>query len=446
MGLPESEEVVAVEAQALGGDAPARGGMVASVLWLAGVQAANYALPLVTIPYLTRVLGAGEWGLVAQGQAMALYLVILVEYGFVFSGTRQAALCRERRGELGELMAGVTGAKLLLVAPACVLAVGAWWWVPAFEGQGLLVGMAAMSGVLQGLHPLWFFQGIERVKLIAGVDIAAKALTAVGIILLVRGGGEGWRVLGLQGLGAGISTVVGMGLARRWSPWVWPTPGRAWGALRMGASMAVFRGASSLYVISNAMILGLFQPSSVVAYYAGPEKLTKAVSGLFAPVSQVVYPRLAYLLGRSRREAGKLACRGLAAYAGIGVVAALGMMLTAGWVAPGVLGEEFGPAVGVMRVMALTVPLIAMSNVLGILWMLPLRMDRRFNAVVMGAGVLNVLLGVLVAPRWGAVGMAWVIVLVEGVVTLAVYGMLRRARMEPWRVGDVSEAGGEARG
>ncbi|MFX9912081.1 oligosaccharide flippase family protein, partial [Acinetobacter baumannii] len=72
-----------------------RHGLVQNVLALYGVQIANYLFPLITVPYLARVLGPKGWGMVAFAQAFGQYLMLVVEYGFSLSATREVARSRD---------------------------------------------------------------------------------------------------------------------------------------------------------------------------------------------------------------------------------------------------------------------------------------------------------------------------------------------------------------
>src|ERR1700730_5513484 len=80
-------------------------------LSLYGVQIATYAVPLVTVPYLARVLGVAAWGLVAIAQGFGSYLGVLGEYGFSLSATREVARHRGDRDRLAHIFASVLGAK-----------------------------------------------------------------------------------------------------------------------------------------------------------------------------------------------------------------------------------------------------------------------------------------------------------------------------------------------
>ena len=408
-----------------------RHSLVQNALSLYGVQIASYIIPLVTIPYLARILGASGWGLVAFAQAFGSYLGILGEYGFSLSATREVARHRDDRDKLTDIFAGVLGAKLLLAAASILTAILASRWVPVFREHPALL-WAAMFGVVgQVFNMMWFFQGFERLRLVAGLDVSARILATIGIFFLVRRPENGWRALALQGCGFVLSSAVGMGLAYRELPFRLPTWKSVWEALRMGWSMFLFRSSVSLYTTGNAFVLGLFVAPQFVGYYAGAEKVSKAFLGLLNPIGQSLYPRLSHLVYHARNRAARLARIGIVVMgAGGTAIGALVFFLAPLFVRI-ILGKGFEPAVPVLRVLSLLVPLIAFSGVLGIQWMLPLGLDRAFNTIIVVAGLINLGLAVALAPVYADVGMAWAVVIAEACVTGGMYLHLRSRKLDP---------------
>src|ERR1700682_1580509 len=110
-----------------------RHALVQNALSLYGVQIASYIVPLITIPYLARVLGATGWGLVAFAQAFGSWVALIGEYGFSLSGTREVARHRDNPERLTNIVAGILGAKTLLAAASIVVALLVRWWVPVFR-------------------------------------------------------------------------------------------------------------------------------------------------------------------------------------------------------------------------------------------------------------------------------------------------------------------------
>src|SRR5450631_2130909 len=97
--------------------------IVHNVAALYGVQFGRKIIPLITIPYLARVLGAAGWGKVAFVTAIGEFIVILIEFGFNLSATREVARHRDCPNTCGEVMSGVLGAQVMLAGLAIAAAV-----------------------------------------------------------------------------------------------------------------------------------------------------------------------------------------------------------------------------------------------------------------------------------------------------------------------------------
>jgi PST family polysaccharide transporter len=204
-------------------------------------------------------------------------------------------------------------------------------------------------------------------------------------------------------------------------------------ALKMGWSMFLFRGAVSLYTTANAFILGLFVPPSMVAFYGGAERLNKAVIAGIDPISQALYPRITHVAASDQQKAAKMARLGLLTIGGLGFSLGLAVIIFAPLAVRVLLGESYEQSIPVLRVLALLNPLIALSTVVGVQWMLPLGMDSAFNKVIICAGVLNVLLALWLAPLAGPIGMATSVVIAEAFVTIAMWWALKSSGRHFWK-------------
>jgi PST family polysaccharide transporter len=397
-----------------------------------GVQIAGYVVPLITIPYLARVLGVAGWGLVAFAQAFGSYVALLGEYGFVLSGTREVARQSDNKERLTEILAGVLGAKGLLAAGSLVVAVLIQPWVPIFRDHPILLWAGMFWALSRAFSMVWFFQGLERMRLVASLEISGQALATAAIFVLVRRPEDGWRVLAIQGIGYFLSFGCGLVLAYLDLPFGLPSWGSAVEALKMGWTMFLFRGSVSLYTVGNAFILGLFVGPQYVGYYAGAEKISKAFLGLLNPVGQTLYPRLSRLVHSSKQQAAQLARVGLAVMGVGGITMGVAVFVFSPLLVQIILGRGFEAAIPVMRILCLLCPLIALSNVFGIQWMLPLGLDRQFNTIIVLAGLINFAAAVILAPRFAQIGMAWAVVIAETFVTSAIYILLRYRRLDPF--------------
>lgn len=406
-------------------------GLARNVASLYGVQVANYLLPLVTIPYLTRVLGVATWGLVAFAQAFGAYAGIGIEYGFHLSATRAVARSRDSQSELANLVAGVMGAKVMLAAGVVILAVFLESWIPLFRAHPVFLWAAVFWAVGQSFSMLWYYQGFERMRLVAVLDVVGKAAATAGIFIFIHHPADGWKVLVLQGSGSLLSVVVATALVYRDIPFRLPGWRLVSNTLRMGWSMFLFQGSMSLYGAGNAFILGLFASPAAVGFYAGAEKLARALMGLLVPIHQSLYPRLSNLVQHNRRAANRLARSSMFVMSSAGAVLSLAAFLAAPWAVPLILGRSFAASVPVLEIMAVLPLLDALGTMFGVLWMVPLGMDRQFNRVIVAGGVLNLVLAVFLAPQFAQIGMAAALVATEVFVVLTLYVTLRRRKLSP---------------
>jgi PST family polysaccharide transporter len=393
---------------------------------LYGVQLAGFVLPLLTIPYLARVLGVNGWGQVLFAQSFAAWLTLVVEYGFTLSATRAVAQAPRDGGRVACIVAGVVSAKLVLSLVAAAVVGVAALSVPAFRANPQYLLWAGLVAVVQGLSPLWYFQGVERMRAAAAAEVLARVAAALGVFVWVRAPEDGWRVLALQATTAAVWVAFTTWVMLRETGPVRPGPRAAARALREGAPLFFFRGASGVYTSSNAFLLGLFAAPQVVGYFGGADRIVRALVSLLLPVSQALYPRASYLASTDEARANRLVRSSVYAVAGLALAGAVGVAVLAPQVVRTLLGPEYLPAVPIFRGLVFVVPLIALGTVMGMQWALPRGHDRILYTLVGGAAVLNVAGTLLFAPRFGAAGMTGAILAAEAFVALGLLSFSMR--------------------
>ncbi|HKB33786.1 MAG TPA: flippase [Candidatus Dormibacteraeota bacterium] len=406
-------------------------GVVRNALGLYVLQLGGFLLPIATIVFLARLLGPEGWGSLAFMQAFAGYVMLIVTYGFNYSATREVARHRDDPDQLAELIGGVLGAKLALTLLTVVLAVPLSVVVAPIHRHHELLWPAMLWAISLSFSLNWFYQGLERMAFVARWETAARVLALAGILLAVRSPADTWKVLAIQGATMTAAVLVELIVAYREVRFSTPTARLVVRTLRMGWSTFVYQGALSFYTVGNGFILGLFGSPAAVGYYVGAEKISKAFSSMLFPITQAVFPRISHLASQVQSQAAQLARKSLFIVGGTGCAMGLTIFFGAPILVRLVLGPGFDSAVLVLRILALLPPLIAVSNVLGIQWMLALGLDRLVNAVVISACVLNVVLAIVLAPRYLEVGMAVAVVASETLVASGLYAMLRMRNLDP---------------
>lgn len=406
-----------------------RSGLVSTIVSLGAVTAVNYALPLATIPYLTRTLGATTWGVLAFAQSFAQYAMLTIEFGFGLSASREIARTRDNHARCSEVLAGVFGAKIVLSSLLILIAIGAFVFIDKFRKEPLLLFVATLWAFAQGMNMMWFYLGLDRTKWFAKVDVAAKMLASGLVFFVVHAPEHAWRVLLLQACASVAATGYGLVVAHRDYSFILPSWLQIRDSLGMGFPFFLQRASSSLYTVGNAFILGLFVSPIIVAYYAGAERIVRACLGLLTPINQALYPRMSHIAYRSEDEAYRIGKKVVLFMTCIGAAMTIGLEMFAPWIVRTGLGPEFNQAVPVLRILGLLPMIIAASNALGTQMMLPMGLEKKSTIILMSAGLFNVISSIALAPRFMHLGMAGTVTVAEGLVTgLMAYYLWRRKR------------------
>ena len=119
---------------------------VASLSWL---QAITYVLPVIILPYLFRVIGPEKFGLIAFAQAFVQYFIILTDYGFSVSATKEISLCHEDNVKIARVFSAVMAVKIALAFLSFVVLSGIVYFVPKFR-QDWMVYVLSFGAVAGG--------------------------------------------------------------------------------------------------------------------------------------------------------------------------------------------------------------------------------------------------------------------------------------------------------
>lgn len=399
--------------------------------------------PLITVPYLARVLRPEGWGLVVFAQSFGAWLYLFLEYGFDLSGTRAVARVRNDPTGLSRVTAGVQSAKLLLFLCLSPLILMAAFLAPLFRQHPEYLLWAWLFAAARGLFPNWFFFGQERMKAPAFAEAGAKVLAAAGVFVFVRCPEDGWRVLALQAVAMATAVFWLTVQMHREMPLRWSGITLALRTLRHSVGVFIFRSSTGFYVQGSAFLLGLLTTPVAVAFFGGADRIVRAVVALLQPLSQAFFPRISRLMVKDRKEAGRVLRLSLLAIGGLGLTMGTVTFVLAPFLVRVLLGPGYEQAVPILRLLASLPAIIGVGTVFGIQWALPAGFDRPFYLLVLFAGALNLVLAVLLVPSLNAMGMAVSVVSAEFLVAagLVVVFRINGGKLWPLSPGQVRRAG-----
>ncbi|MBS9767862.1 MAG: oligosaccharide flippase family protein [Flavobacteriaceae bacterium] len=259
------------------------------------IQIANIVFPLITLPYLVRVLGIANFGLVTFAQVFLGYFVILVDFGFELSATRFISINRDNKEKITRIFSAIMLIKVFLLVLSFLILLLLVSFVPKFNADPLLY--CYMFGIVigQGLFPVWFFQGMQKMKYITFLNLITKTLFLVLVFVFIQSPDDYLNYPILVSLGYILIVPISIWLIKKEFGVSWQIPQKEDVRFHFKESSHFFisRVSVSIYESSSIFILGLATNNTITGYYAVADKLRAALQRLYSPISRVLYPYIA---------------------------------------------------------------------------------------------------------------------------------------------------------
>jgi len=266
--------------------------LLSNTVFLYIMQISGYIFPLLTFPYLTRVLGPDKFGVVVFSNAVMVYFQLLVDFGFGISAVNECSIHRDDKKKLAHITFGIIQAKILLVFFGAVVLFFCFVFVPVFQDKKTFLWFSYIGILLSIFLPDFLFRGIERMSIITYRVLLSKLVYSVIIILLVRSYNDYVKVpLALIG-----GNIIAIGLT--WHEIIrksFISPVRValketLKYLRDSSMFFLSRIAVSMYQSLNTVILGFHFSSVHIAQYGAANTLISSGRSLLSPISDSIYP------------------------------------------------------------------------------------------------------------------------------------------------------------
>lgn len=367
--------------------------LISNFLSLSSVEAANYIFPLIALPYLVRVLGPERYGLVAFAQAFMQNFVFLTNYGFNLLATKDIAVYRENKDKTVKIFSAVMTVKAALLTISFAIMAVLILQVPKFRQDWFLYLFAFGAVLGDVLFPVWMFQGLERMKMIAILNMLAKFIFLIAVFVFVRKQADYIFVPLIYSLGfltAGIISIVvlwrGFGIR-----YALPKIKDCLRFVKEG--WHIFISSTALnYATSYTFILGLLTNNTVVGYYSAAEKLVKSGQRLIFPLTQSIYPYVSKKAAESKEEALSF-IRKILPVLGFGSFAvSLAICLLSPYIVNIILGSEYTASVMVLRILAFIPFLVATATVFTYFFLLCFGYAKEWSRIIIVSSFASIIL------------------------------------------------------
>lgn len=406
--------------------------VIKNTIYLSILKGTELILPLITFPYLVRVLGPDYFGLVAFSVAINSYFVLLTDYGFSLSATRKISIERKNKNEINNIYSSVMSIKFISLVLCFLVLLLSISIVPRLHEYSYIYLLSFGAVIGNVLFPVWLYQGFEQMRYITILNLLSKIIYLVLVFSLISKAEDFWMVPVLNG---GLSILFGffaLLFATHRFRLTYSLPSKKMLTRTLKDGWHVFQSKLSInvYTSSTTVILGFFAGNAAVGFYSAGEKIVKATQSLYAPFGQAIYPHVCKMMAESKSSALAL-IRKVSIWVGLSMmIVSFSLFLSAEWLVQILLGDSYYQSVVVVKILSPLPFVVALSNIYGIQTLLNIGYQKTFSLVLLVASILGVLLSFPLVYLYSGLGSAIVVLSIEVFVTVAMVGCLLFYRVD----------------
>ncbi|WP_375253547.1 oligosaccharide flippase family protein, partial [Dokdonia donghaensis] len=261
---------------------------------LAALQLVGMILPLLTLPYVLRILGFDYYGKIVFATSLITYFTSLTDFSFKYTATREVAIFRNSQKKLSLIYSKVLTIKFIfLFISILIISSIVYSYQPFYENR-LLYFLTIPMLLGNVFFPDWFFQGIEKMKYITFLNIGIKLIFTVGVFIFINEKSDYWIYPLLQSSGflfAGlISQII---LVKKFKLKFFFLKSRViTRTIKENTPIFINQFLPTLYNNSSTFLLGLFTNNKLVGIYNSIKIIVNLCVTLIEIISRVFFPYL----------------------------------------------------------------------------------------------------------------------------------------------------------
>ena len=350
------------------------------------INFSDYFISLIILPFFARTILMEGIGLLGLANTLGVVCLLVMEYGFSLSATREIASNNDNK-YISLLVSKVLITKLILIIPCIIISICSFLLVPIFEKYQLLIILTLIISIFNGLTPIWYFQGIQKIYPLAVLKISIRIISIIPIFFMVRSVEDIWIVLFFQCVASFLICLISLGWLFKEIRFVFVSFDDIKNSLIDGWHTFSLTIIPPLFTMFAFFWLSSKLSIESIGLLNSAERIFKASISIFGPISQAIYPFLISEFSKNKLRAIFRIKQVFWLYLALSTVVSLVIIFFANPFIKWYLGEIFVDSAKILQVFAVSIPIIKISHILGRQWMLSIKLDRIVNIAVIFSNI-----------------------------------------------------------
>ncbi len=373
------------------------------------IQISNYVFPFITIPYFTRIVGPDKYGTINFIAAFIGYFLLLINFGFDITATRDVILVKESKIKLSQVSSEVFYSKALLFTLSAIVFAILIILLPQLRNELFVCLSSFLLCLSYVLIPSFIFNGFQDNFKLAIYNIVSKVLFTIGILILIQKKQDYIvypLILSLSHLMIGIITLFQFYYIYKLKI-VRVTFSSIVARINRSKSFFYSLVIISVYTSANIIIIGFFENEETVGFFSAAIKIMAILQLCISiPFGDAMFPFFAEKFKINKEEG----LRTIKSILPLVMVVSLLLCLTFCVLSPfliGILfGEQFEKSVAMLRILSFIPVVVIYNQFIGIHIFVNLNMEGLFKRTLLYGALLGLPLNILGAYLGGGIGIS----------------------------------------
>jgi len=389
--------------------------LTVNITSLGALQVSNFVITLITLPYLTRVLGVSAWGEIVFTQLVINYCIWFVNWGFYHGATRRVSATRKDSAYLNMIFSTVWSAQWLLTGLILAIILFAIYiFSSEITSPELYI---AASGLLIGnlFMPLWFLNGMEFIKESAIIQLLTKLTALPFILLLVDNSEDAVIYLWIETIASITVGIISLFWVRRTFDISFSFPALIQIRATIKEDFQLFLNTfwASLNTTLIPAALGIFGGDAALGLYNIADRAKGAAITILHPISHALFPRMCYLFSTDSAETKKILNLSARVLFSLSFIMSMILYIFAEEIIMVLGGAEFMGSILVLEILAFSALLTTISSFIVNQILIPSNAYYGYTVAVFSSLVFSALMIVPMVSEFGASGASITTLLTE---------------------------------
>ena len=382
-------------------------------------------LPLLTSPYISRVLGAENLGIFSYTYSVAYYFQLLGMLGIKFYGNRKIAQVRDDQEKLNTTYSELLTIHVIMGILACLLYAV---YIISFAGKYRIYSAIQGLMVIATLFDVsWFFFGIENFKLNVTRNTIIKIISVACIFLFVREKGDLWKYIVIMATSQATGECIMFFIVPQYAKYRLPK----WTNLKKHVKplLVLFIPviSTSLFKYMDKIMLGSIGNKVELGLYDNAEKILSIPLSVILAFGSVMLPKMSNLIANNNiKQCNNYMKISINYMLCIAIAMSAGMAGVSHVFAPVFWGSEFSKSADIIALLSITLPFSTLANIVRNQDLIPNNKDKQYTYAIVSGACVNLLINWLLIPKFQSYGVAVGTVVAEITVCVVQFKFARK--------------------